>query len=311
MDTIEDTITHCLHDAKLSRAYNTVRSYENGLDRFTTYLVSSGIDLKATTSDLSPGIFKNFPIYLLDQGYSKKTINVYLASVRCLIDWLVMQGMYNPTVLEEKQITLAFKIAHRKREESLPRFPKDGQAESILRMADEQVEESPRHERNRAIVLFLYSTGCRNNELVQLKVKDLDFDDHSAIVTGKGSKQRRVYYSSEAKEAIKVYWNLRKDVSQDTPVFARHDRGTGDRTQKLTTATIRNIIESFVLAAGIEKGKFSPHYFRHAFAINMLRNTGNLAIVQDMLGHASPAATRVYAKIYPDDLKKAHEKAYG
>lgn len=311
MDTIENTITHCLQDAKLSRAANTVRSYENGLAKFKAYLLSLNIDLQSVISEITPSIFKNFPVYLLNLGYSKKTVNVYLASARCLIDWLVMQGIYNPTVLEEKQITLAFKIAHRKREDVLPRFPKDGQAESVLKMADKQIEESPIHERNRAIVLFLYSTGCRNNELVQLKVKDLDFDDHSAIVTGKGSKQRRVYFSSETKEAIQIYWKLRKDISQNAPVFSRHDRGTGNKTQKLTTATIRNIIKSFVLAAGIEKGKFTPHYFRHAFAINMLRNTGNLAIVQDMLGHASPTATRVYAKIYPDDLKKAHEKAYG
>ena len=60
--------------------------------------------------------------------------------------------------------------------------------------------------------------------------------------------------------------------------------------------------------AGIDK--FTPHYFRHAFAIRMLSETGNLALVQDLLGHADPAATRVYAKIYPEDLRDAHHKIF-
>ena len=64
------------------------------------------------------------------------------------------------------------------------------------------------------------------------------------------------------------------------------------------------------MIAGIDKGKFTPHYFRHAFAINMLRETGNLALVQDLLGHANPQSTRVYAKIYPDELRDAHHKVY-
>ena len=88
-----------------------------------------------------------------------------------------------------------------------------------------------------------------------------------------------------------------------------HDTGIGKKISHLTTASIRDIVNEVKMASGIEN--FSPHYFRHAFAIKALRETGNLALVQDFLGHASPSATRVYAKIYPDDLAAAHQKIFG
>jgi site-specific recombinase XerD len=143
-----------------------------------------------------------------------------------------------------------------------------------------------------------------------LKVKDIDMASRSAIVTGKGSKERRVYLSSKAIEALQKYWAARRNSDPSAPVFARHDRGAGRKTKPITTATVRDIVEDVVMVAGLERGSFTPHYFRHAFAIKMLHETHDLALVQDLLGHASPVATRVYAKIYPDELQERHREVF-
>lgn len=304
MITIKDALRECIADAKLSRATSTCRAYENGLNVFKLFLAYQMIGEEEPATSLLAEIFQKYPLFLLERDYSKKTINVYLSAIKCLIEWLVIHDLYNPSVAEEMRLQLTFKVAHKKRELPLPRFPKEGQAEAILKMADIQTEESPRHERNKAIVLFLYSTGCRNNEITQMKIKDIDLANRTAIVTGKGKKQRVVYFSTETRIALALYFGLR-NTTPEQPVFIRHDKGTGKKIQKITTVTVRNLLMELSAAAGIEKGKFTPHYFRHAFAINMLRQTGNLALVQDLLGHTSPTATRVYAKIYPEDLRKA------
>jgi len=169
--------------------------------------------------------------------------------------------------------------------------------------------KSPRRERNIAVVEFLASTGCRNDEICKLKIKDITDDCTSAIVMGKGRKERRVFINQKTRDALRNYWLVRGYREGNHPVFARHDTGIGKKISHLTTASIRDIVNEVKMASGIEN--FSPHYFRHAFAIKALRETGNLALVQDFLGHASPSATRVYAKIYPDDLAAAHQKIFG
>jgi len=92
-------------------------------------------------------------------------------------------------------------------------------------------------------------------------------------------------------------------------LFCRHDKGAGVKAKPITTTTIRDIVKVISNIAGVKP--FSPHYFRHAFAIRMLQETGNLALVQDLLGHDDPGSTRVYAKIYQDDLKKNYRKVFG
>lgn len=91
-------------------------------------------------------------------------------------------------------------------------------------------------------------------------------------------------------------------------MFARHDKGAGKKRLPVTTATVRNVVDQVSKIAGIDQ--FTPHYFRHAFAINALEQSGNLALVQDLLGHKSPQTTRMYAKIYDEDLRAAHHRIF-
>lgn len=84
---------------------------------------------------------------------------------------------------------------------------------------------------------------------------------------------------------------------------------SNNKTMNIDEA-IQECLEDLSLA-GIDPSKFSPHYFRHAFAIHILSETGNLALAQDLLGHSDPKSTRVYAKIRADDLQKAHKKIFG
>lgn len=308
---IATLLKKCRNSALNVRAANTARSYSQSLRTFEIFLKSQDIDLTDDTSAIAPTLFIEFPGWLSGQGYSKKTVNVYLSGAKFLMDYMVIERLLELTYYDTVRYHTAVNSVYRKREDRLPRFPKRDDVDRMIEAVHAMPDKAPIKERNIAIVELLASSGCRNNEIVQLNVKDIDFEERSMVVTGKGSKQRRAFFSKAAAKALKDYWLARHNADPSAPAFARHDLGaTKMGTRRLTTATIRDVIDYVAVFAGIEKALFSPHYFRHAFAIKLLGETQNLALVQDLMGHTSPTATRVYAKIYPEDLRDAHREVF-
>jgi site-specific recombinase XerD len=307
---IDKSITQFLDNLSVSKAKNTWIAYASGVKVFRNYLVSIKLNSDSPVECLTMDIIIGFTSYLGRRGYSKSTTGVYMGSLRAYIEDMIIAGSIAPTYQETLRFQKAFKELRSRRESKLPRFPKKDDVKRMTDAAHSLSESSPRKERNIAIIESLASTGCRIGELSKLDINKIDLSDRSAVVTGKGSKERVVYFSSEAIQALLQYWKARGDQSPASPVFCRHDRGAGKKIKRAGEETIWIVVKNIMKIAGIEDGKFSPHYFRHAFAINMLKDTGNLALVQDLLGHANPQSTRVYAKIYPEDLRDAHHKVY-
>jgi len=247
---------------------------------------------------------------LLQEGYARKTLSVYVSAADYLFDQLVVEGLLSIGYADGVRLHLANKEIYKKQSSRLPRFPKNGEAERMIDAVIGDNEPSPRQERNVALVFFLYSTGCRIDEAVKLNIGNLDMAERSAVVIGKGDKQRRVWYSADAADAINSYINAHGFHDSNIPLFLRHDRGAGRKAKRISTATGRNVVARIAILAGLEKSKFTPHYFRHNFAIKMLRATHDLALVQDLMGHVNPTSTRVYAKIYPEDLRDAHHEVF-
>ena len=309
---IQSAVNKCKKNALSERNPSTAKSYSYGIDLFCQSLQDDGIKLSDDTNALSTENFIEFPSWLSMKDYSKQSIRVYYSGANYLFEWLIIHKFIDPPDYAQ---TIRYKMAYRsvvrRRADPFVRFPKRGEAERMLDAVKVMNLPSPQKERDVAIVHFLYNTGCRNNEIIGLTLGDIDMKDRSAIVTGKGGKDRRVFFNEEAADLLREYWKARAFADDPTtPAFCRHDRGAGKKVLPLTTTSIRNIVRQVANVAGIDPGQFTPHYFRHAFAIKMLQDTNILALVQDLMGHANPASTRVYAKIYPEELKKAHEASY-
>lgn len=305
---IKTAIEQCLDD--LSLANRTRMAYNSGLKSFLAYLHTQGIEVTDEIEKITVDSFIYFLPYL-NKRVSKGTANVYAASATALLDWMVIANIIQPTYNDNIRIKKAMNRSHKRHEDKLPRFPNRTDVPEILKAVRIHEEQSPIKERNIALLELLAATGCRNDEVVKLNVRDLDFDERTTIVTGKGSKERRVWFSQSAADAIKDYWKARESNMASEPVFCSHDKGSNGRAEKrITTTTTRNVVKKYALLAGINPAKFSPHYFRHAFAIKVLSETGNLALVQDLMGHVSPTSTRVYAKIYAEDMQKAHREIF-
>jgi len=301
---IQTAISKCLND--LSLAQNTVRNYTSGLRRFAEFLTEQNLPPTAPLENLT---IENFIAFMpwLDKLYAKQTAHMYNTAAGAFLNFLVIEGALQIDYVDGIRYKLASLRSTRRRQEKLPRWPKKDDVSKMQKAVREYTEESPRKERNIALIEFLASSGCRISEIIALNIQDIDLMKCSAIVMGKGSKERRVFFSQAASDALRNYWSARKSGQATDPVFARHDRGAGHkRIKRMTTNTARNIVKNIAGIAGIDPTKFSPHYFRHAFAIRVLSETGNLALTQDLLGHTDPKSTRNYAKIEAEDLQKAH-----
>lgn len=154
--------------------------------------------------------------------------------------------------------------------------------------------------RNRAIILLLLDTGIRASELCDLKM--LNLQHNSIKVFGKGSKERLLPISNRTLQAIQDYLaNERGRVSMKSILFV---------TRKKNALT-NDVLYHQIVHAGDRAGVYQAHThkFRHTFAINFLRNGGNIYALQMMLGHASLEMVKRYLAIVQADLENVHEVA--
>ena len=305
---LEKAISACLEDLGLAK--NTELTYRNGLNNFIKFLEIESIK---STDDVAVLTIDHFIQFMpwLDKRFSKQTTGVYGAGAKALLNYLVISNILTLSHLDTLRFHKAALRSHRRHEDKLPRFPEKNDVTKMLAAVHLFEDKTPRKERNIALLEFLASSGCRISEVTALNIQDVDLVNRSVIVTGKGSKERLVFFSQAAASALSLYWQARKSIMPTDPIFGRHDKGAGHkRIKRMTPTTARDIVKDIAIVAGVDPAKFSPHYFRHAFAIRVLSETGNLALAQDLLGHKDPKSTRVYAKIRSEDLQNQHHTIF-
>lgn len=157
--------------------------------------------------------------------------------------------------------------------------------------------------RDRALVLFLFSSGCRRSEVVQLSIQDVDLKRRTVEVTGKGKKIRKVHFSEECALILKDYLGTRSGDGTE-PLFMNKFG------QRLQQNGIYSITTKLGKLSGLEQS-LHPHCCRHTFATNMLARGAELEFIADELGHTNLNTTRVYARIPTEDMMLAYQNIMG
>lgn len=161
--------------------------------------------------------------------------------------------------------------------------------------------------RDCVMIEFLFGTGMRIQELCDLSIDDIDFQNGTAAIVGKGLKYRKLYFLSERfEQAYTSYLQLRKNhlKSQGKKQSNLFLNRVGDA---LSTQSARNVIEKYVKAANLGK-HVTPHTFRHTFASLMLEQGVSLRHIQMYLGHSSIATTQIYLHISEDNAREVIRK---
>jgi site-specific recombinase XerD len=322
MPTIADAIEHFLRDRAVGQSALTVETYSQGMCRFAEYLDSVAHSPTRAASTLSVDHALACARWLSEErAIAKATLRTYLSAISRFYAYLLREKIVNLSASDMERMRDAYHQYRKGGSRPLPKLPPE-EAIAALIAAARRVKPQPKKPRldlarlrNIAMLAALRASGMRVGELVGLKRDDLDYRNRTARVTGKGDRQRVVYFDDAAWDALQAYLTARNDGARgralyQLPLFARHDRRASTNVLPMTTDGVRLVFNGLARAAGIEIG-MTPHSLRHAFATKVLEATGDLAVVQDMLGHASPATTRVYAKVSSKRMREAHRTAFG
>lgn len=267
-------------------AMNTVSAYRRDLRQYADRMDAAGVtELDAVTARL----VGDFLGELSAGGAASATTRRKLAAVRGLHRFAISEEMakHDPTAL----------IDSPQRGRSLPKALSVAAVEALLEAPDPTTVLGLR---DRALLEFMYAGGARVSETVRLDLVDLDLEGRSALVTGKGAKQRLVPLGGPAVAALAAYLPVRLDLKR-----GRQDVGAvflNARGRRLTRQGVFTILRKHAHRAGLKVERVSPHVLRHSAATHMVEGGADLRTVQEILGHASISTTQIYTRVSPRHL---------
>jgi len=174
------------------------------------------------------------------------------------------------------------------------RLPHVGKADDVDRELRSLEGKGPIPLRNRALAELVYSAGLRSKEAVELDLADVDFEQESVRVLGKGGKERVVPLGEEA-----ALW-LARYLRDGRPPLVRGAESAlfvSARGRRLDTSTLRRVIPH-------------PHRLRHAFATHLLEGGADLRVIQELLGHSSLSTTQVYSHVDGRRLRRVYDRSH-
>jgi len=150
------------------------------------------------------------------------------------------------------------------------------------------------NERDRLIVRLIYATGVRVSELCSISIEDIDFEDHTIRVRGKGDKIRTVFIDDETLDEVGRF--IGNKIAG--PLFP------GQQGKHLSPRTVQHIFRQYA-PPGI-----TPHKIRHSYASELYRRSKNLRVVQENLGHSSIKTTEIYLHTDIDERKRVYQQYF-
>ena len=166
----------------------------------------------------------------------------------------------------------------------------------------EMLREGCKSALEHALVEFFYTTGCRVGEVYRLDRNQIDWDNRSAIVLGKGDKEREVYFSIKAGIWLKKYLINRHD--KDPALFV-----TERAPHRMSISEIRYVTKRVARGSDMTANVY-PHKLRHSYATHLLNNGAPLEAIQSFLGHAKLETTRIYAQLSGPRRRELYQKYF-
>ena len=277
-----------------NRSPNTVRAYSSEIRRLLGFLAAKGHSL--TLDGLRHEDLRAYQQHLAGRLKSPASRARALVAIRSWLRWISREGMIDRDL--SNGITLP-KLEQR--------LPKPIDPDELARLLAALPHETLLEKRDRALVQFLVSTGCRISEALALDRTDFPRSGSRLVVTGKGAKQRSVYLTADARAAIEEYLAAREDAC--LAMFINFDRAShDDRARRLTSAGARYIVKQIRRDLGAWSFK-SPHVARHTAATTLLEVTGgDVRLVQEVLGHANLNTLQGYTKIVDSRKQEAYRR---
>ena len=308
----------------LRLAPRSKKTYGHGIAKFLRHLAQhEGIDPEAApVTALRPEHVTSFAALLVppdirtpEEVSQMRTAQNTISAVRNLCSYLASYDLNTELAGDRIKTRIAA---------MMPRFtppPPDVKLADLERIIafvdglprDEKPHLELRRLKVRAMIRFLFRSGVRVSELCALRRRDIDLVDGAAsIYRAKGGKSRTVHFDADTATALTAYWTRRGDPIRGSgalPAFSGRDR-IGVPGTAISPRTVEHIVAQLAEGAGVES-EVTPHSFRHGLATELVRRRVRESTVQTILGHASPATTRIYVHKSAVEVADEYQDAFG
>lgn len=210
-----------------------------------------------------------------------------ISSIRVFFDYCVERGWL--------EVNPAEGLRNPRRPARLPVYLLQGE---LVRLFSAPDLETPNGVRDRAMMVLLAFCGLRLQELVGLDMGGLHFESRSIRILGKGSKERLVPMNDDVERELRRWLEVRSPAEGERAVFLNRSG------RRISGRMVEKIVDKYVLQAGLEREKFSPHKLRHTFATLLHGNGVDLVEIQALLGHSSITTTQIYTHV---DRRRLHD----
>ena len=271
----------------------TASAYKIDLEHFSAYCANHEFTPVEATHKQVRGFIAN----LSAEGAASVSVNRSLSSIRGFYRWLLRFGyrVDDPSA----------QLKNLKIPKTLPVFLWEGEMAHFSELPGKVGILWP--ERDKALILAMYSGGLRISEAVSLSLNNLESSLSGARIIGKGNKQRQIFFSEETREALLEYLNVRKTrIKAEKPTDRLFISLKG---APISVPGLRWIISKYAERSGLDK-TIHPHSLRHSFATHLVNSGCDVRVVQELLGHSSISTTQRYTHVNMERLKKVYNKAH-
>ena len=287
-DRIDAFVRHLEFERRLSK--ETCKNYRRDIDALQSWCDETGIE---QWTELDTEHVRSYSAACFRRGLSARSIQRRLSAARTFFRYL----------LREKHVTHN-PVQSVSAPKGAKRLPENLDADRMARLL-EIPGDGPLVDRDRAILELLYSSGLRLAELTDLDLGDVDMQDATVRVTGKGNKDRVVPVGSRALQALTRWHKSRAAMAgPDEPALFVSNRGT-----RLSRRSVQARVDHWARRQGIDS-KVYPHLFRHSFATHLLESSHDLRGVQELLGHANISTTQVYTHLDFQHHAQIYDKSH-
>lgn len=296
---IEEYLIYCKDQKKLSP--NTLRAYQIDMTQFIIFLKKKGLE-SSPASEIDKKALHCYISELL-KTYAARSCKRKIACLKAFFNHLEYEDIIVVNPFRKLRINI-------KEPRILPKTIKKQDVSVLLDHAYHRAASANTTyttfmtSRAVAITELLLATGIRIGEACRLKVEDIDFQDKSIRIVGKGDKERIVYLTSNTVlKALHRYLSVRNSIHSNSSFFF-----TGWKRPSLFDGAIRNIIRN--TAQSVLKKRITPHMYRHTFATLLLEHNVDICYIQHLLGHSSVKTTQIYLHLSNNSIREALSKAH-
>jgi integrase/recombinase XerC len=271
----------------------TVRNYRSDMEPLRDFMQKREI---ADFQSLDRQTLRAYLAWLHELGYVRPSIARKLSVLRSFLHWLRRKGIIDHDPIPKRGVM--------KLESRLPRFLSQEDASKLVQAPDISTKVGAR---DRALLELVYAGGLRVSEASGLNLSDINLDTREARVRGKGSKERIVLMGESARNAIGSYLRdirgKEGSLDDDGALFVNR------YGQRLSDRSIQKTVKRYAIETGLDP-KVHTHTLRHSFATHMLEGGADLRVVQELLGHSTPATTQIYTHVTGAEARKAYMSAH-